>query len=216
MPGLTDAQTHPPPTSGPYAYQTFTPNQPDFLDLGESYVDPVFETTITRVSNVHPDTGSGILYGINGYGNADASLYLQSNVSRVDLINPATGAIVVPHVPFTIGGVVSFDPVNADVYYYTSGTKLMQYRVSSRSSSVLKAFNASLGGLGGSADWISAYGRWFVLNLRGSIQVWDRQRNAIYSGSAPLTGIPPGWASLSPDGSYVIRSLTIHSIIATS
>ena len=117
MPGLTDAQTHPPPTSGPYAYQTFTPNQPDFLDRGESYVDPVFGTTITRVSNVHPDTGSGILHGINGYWNADASLYLQSNVSGVDLINPATGALVEPHVPFTIGGAVSFDPVNADVYY---------------------------------------------------------------------------------------------------
>jgi DDE superfamily endonuclease len=38
MAGLTDAQTYPPPTSGPYAYQTFTPNHPDFLDLGESYV----------------------------------------------------------------------------------------------------------------------------------------------------------------------------------
>jgi hypothetical protein len=206
FPGLTDTQTHPPPSSGPYAYQTFTPENADFLDLGESYVDPIFGTGITRVSDVYPSTGSGILYGINGYWNADSSLHMQNNVSGVDLINPATGAIVVPHIPFPIGGGVSFDPQNADVYYYTNGTKLMQYRVSTQASSVLKTFTATRSGLGGSADWISTNGRWFLLNIGGSIQVWDRQRNPIYSGSAPLTGIPPGWTSISPDGSYVIRS----------
>ena len=52
FPGLTDSQTHVPLSSGPYAYQTFTPDHADFLQLGESYVEPIFGTVITRVSDV--------------------------------------------------------------------------------------------------------------------------------------------------------------------
>lgn len=77
---LVDTGTHPPPTSGAYAYETWTPADPAFPDVDASYVDPVFGEEIHRVTNIYPptpgETGSGILYGINGLWNANGTAYL--------------------------------------------------------------------------------------------------------------------------------------------
>jgi hypothetical protein len=127
----------------------------------------------------------------------------------VAVIDPSTGAIIKGHVlyPYTTTDPISFDPINTDVYYYTAGTQLRQYNIRTGVSTTLKKFSQTLGGLGQSADWIDRTGRWFALTLGGQIKVWDRQRNVLYSGSATIAGIPPGWAGISPDGQYLMLSL---------
>jgi hypothetical protein len=80
FPGLTDVDVHEPPWSGTYAYDTLTPTNPLFPDIGVSYVDPVFSTEITRLSDIYPQTGSGIIYGVNGLRNADGTAYLTDTV----------------------------------------------------------------------------------------------------------------------------------------
>jgi hypothetical protein len=212
FPGLTDGLNHPPPTTGLHAYETFTPAAPHFPGLGESYIDPVFGAEVRRLTDIYPgtgSTGSGIIYGVNGLWNADGTAYLSDSPWGVDVIDPATGTTIRANVPYpyTTTDAVSFDPVNPDIYYYTSGTRLRQYNIRTGTTSTVKTFSQTLGGLGQSADWIDRTGRWFALNIGGKIQVWDRQRNVIYSGSAPIGGIPPGWAGISPDGNYLILSL---------
>ena len=49
---LGDSSSHPPPTAGGYAYYStygsFGPDQPGFPGRGQSYVDPVFGTTLNQ------------------------------------------------------------------------------------------------------------------------------------------------------------------------
>src|SRR5207302_6001155 len=72
LPAVAAAQfaIMPPPTTGPYAYYppygTFGPDQPGFLAVGQSYVDPVFGSTIRRLSNAYPGSGDALLYARNG------------------------------------------------------------------------------------------------------------------------------------------------------
>jgi hypothetical protein len=209
-PGLTSTSTLAPPTSGPYAYATWNPTDPVFPSVGASYVDPVFGLTVTRLSDGAGGTGSGIIYGVNGRWNADGTRYMHdSPATGVDIINAITGAVTHSNVPYpyTTTDEVSFDPIDSDLYYYTNGVNLMQYRLSTTTSTVLKTFPATLGGLGQSGDWIDRTGRWFALNIGGMIRLWDKQRNVLYAGSAPITEIPPGWAGITPDGQYLVRSL---------
>src|SRR5438046_2930609 len=49
---LTYHASHPPPASCTYAYNTFKPGAPGIPSVGQSYVDPVFGSTITRLTNV--------------------------------------------------------------------------------------------------------------------------------------------------------------------
>ena len=52
---LTDTASHPPPTTGGQAYYntygSFGPDQPGFPGKGQSYVDPVFGSTVNRLTN---------------------------------------------------------------------------------------------------------------------------------------------------------------------
>src|SRR2546425_776557 len=46
---LDDGLSHPPPATGVFAYNSFVPS----LTLGTSYVDPVFGSTVRRVTTDH-------------------------------------------------------------------------------------------------------------------------------------------------------------------
>jgi hypothetical protein len=198
---LTDTGTHAPPTSGTYAYETWTPAHPDFPSVDESYVDPVFGEEIWRVTDIYPGTGttgSGIIYGINGLWNADMTAYLHDSPGGVDLINPRDGSLIRANVPFpyTTTDAVSFDPVNPAIYYYTNGTRLRSYNINTGAIATVRTFNSTLRGLGQSADWIDRSGRYFLLNHGNQLRIWDKQANVLYSGGVPIptgsNGIPPG------------------------
>jgi hypothetical protein len=195
---LTDSDVHPPPMAGAYAYNTFGPGAPGFPQVGESYVDPVFGSTVRRVSDDYPNDHLGTApYVKNGYWNADSTRYW----AEFEIIDAQTGAVVRAGVGDGDG---SFDPVDADTYYYFSGGSLMGYSVSSGSSAAVKTFTGALSGLGGSTDWIDRSGRYFVVRYDGSIKVWDRQDDVVYTSGAPSRNAGAGWYGISPDGSFLI------------
>jgi hypothetical protein len=214
---VSDDVLHPPPDCGPYAYETFNPTSAAMPAKGSSYIDPVFGSAIWRLTNIYPTAeGSSTIYGINGKWNADSTVYMHGDVgaSGEQLINPANGTVIRINVPYAGTGAVSFDPVNPDIYYYTNGLNLSSYSVSGNTSATVKTFGSTLGGLGQSSDWIDRTGRYFLLNVGGFMRIWDKQTDTLYTGSIAVpnggagAGIPPGWAGLSPDGNYVVVSIS--------
>ena len=210
---LTDTEIHPPPTTGAYAYYstfgTFGPDRAEFPGAGASYVDPVFGSTVRRLtSSVGIPSGSDI-YAKNGFWNADSTLILHNTLETRTILDATTGAVIRSGVPGDSEG--SFAPDDPDTWYWWSGASLMKYSVASGGSSVVKTFAASLRPLGGSVDWIDNSGRYMVLNIGGSVRVWDRQADVLYAG-ALSSSVGSGWIGISPDGRYVVTAgdPTVH------
>lgn len=191
------------PSVSAYAAELGSP-----VSLGQTFVDSSFGTTIRRLSNVFPNTGSSLIYGINGLWNADATLYAHNSAKsgNVDVIDAHTGGVVLSHAPFSPAGDSVFDPVNPDIFYYFSENKLLEYSVSAKTSKTIKTFSEKLGSLGGSVDFIDRTGRYFLLNIGGQLKFWDKQNDVLYSGSVPASVYDKsgGWAGISPDGNYVV------------
>lgn len=217
---ITDTAVRPPPTSGPYAYSppygSFLPGQAGFPGVGGSYVDPVFGTTIRRLSgNALTNTSfdSADIYVKNGWFNADGTYFVNTfQDGTVGAINTSTGAIQ----PLTnAGGAARSDascsPVNPDVFYYFAGTSLKKQLISTGAVSTVKTFTGTLGALGGSTDWIDNSGQYMLLNFGGgftaggtpSFRVWDSVNDILFTGT--IADDPGGgWAGISPGGDYVV------------
>ena len=120
------------------------------------------------------------------------SAYLHDGPGGVHLIDPHNGTLIRANVPYpyTTTDAISFDPLNPDLYYYTAGTALKQYRISTNTSTTIKTFNYTLRGLGQSADWIDRTGRYFLLNHNNQLRIWDKQANVLYSGGIPVPQAP--------------------------
>jgi hypothetical protein len=205
---LTDAASHPPPTSGAYAYYSsygsFGPDREGFPGVGQTYVDPVFGSTVRRLTNELGQPSRSDIYGKNGFWNADGTLMFHNDGNSKTIINTTTGALVRSEVPGNFDS--SFAPDEADTWYYFSGASLWKYSVATGTSSVVKTFAATLGALGGSVDWVDRTGRYMVLNIGGQARVWDKQDDVLYAGAVP--GDPgDGWVGISPDAKYVVAAM---------
>ena len=212
--GLTDTLTHTPPTSGAQPYSppgTWLPGQPGFPAAGQAYVDPVFGTTIRRLTNDFPGQSHSDIYSINGFWSADNRYWFHRRATGWVIVDAATGAVVRSGVPSSTLGIAQFDPVNPDVYYYISGADLRQYSVSAGSSSVVKTFPATLGELGGSIDYVDRTGRYFLVNYSGALHVWDKATDTTFAGSVPAA-FGSGYAGISPDGQWLIQNTTSYAI----
>jgi hypothetical protein len=205
---LTDAASHPPPTSGAYAYYStygaFGPDRPGFPGVGQTYVDPVFGSSVRRLTNELGRQSNSDIYGKNGFWNADGTLMFHNDAISKTIINTTTGALVRSEVPGNFDG--SFAPDDADTWYYFSGASLWKYSVATGTSSVVKTFAATLGALGGSVDWVDRTGRYMVLNIGGQARVWDKQDDVLYAGAIPGDA-GDGWVGISPDARYVVTAM---------
>jgi hypothetical protein len=205
---VTDAGTHPPPTSGSYAYYstygTFGPDRPGFPGVGQTYVDPVFGSTVRRLTNETSHEPGSDIYGKNGFWNADGTLMFHNNGSAKTIINTTTGAVVRPDVPGNFDG--SFAPDDPDTWYYFSGASLRKYSVATGTTSLVKTFPATLGALGGSVDWVDSTGRYMVLSMGNGSRVWDKQDDVLYAGTVPGNA-GDGWVGISPDAKYVVTAI---------
>src|SRR5689334_860816 len=161
---LNDVDVHAPPSSGPYAYDTFTADSAGFPAAGETFVDPVFGETIRRLTDERAGCGDSQLYARNGFFNADGSLLLHKRCDGTVMIDTTTGTIATSDVPGAMY-TGSFDPVDPDLYYDLQGTRLVAFVPSTGASSTVKDFGATLGLLGGSVDFIDASGRYFLIEL---------------------------------------------------
>jgi hypothetical protein len=202
---VTDSATHAPPATGAYAYYStfgsFGPDQAGFPGVGQTYVDPVFGSTVRRLTNDLGRPSGSDIYGKNGFFNSDGTLMFHNAGTSKTIVNTTTGALVRSNVPGNFDG--SFAPDDPDTWYYFSGASLRKYSVATGTTSLVKTFSATLGALGGSVDWIDSTGRYMVLNIGGSARVWDKQADVLYAGNVP-GDVGSGWAGISPDGKYLV------------
>src|SRR3989454_730913 len=206
--GLTDGATHTPPTTGSYPYSppgTWLPGQPGFPLIGQTYVDPVFGTTIRRLTNDFPGQSFSDIYGTNGWWNADGTRWYHSRSSGKVILDTTTGAVVRSGVPSGPLSFVQFDPVNPDVYYYTNGANLRQYSISTGVDTLVKTFPSTLASTGASSNYVDRTGRYFLVYYGGALHVYDRTTDTIFGGSI-VTAVGTGTADMSPDGNYVVTA----------
>ena len=210
---LSGSANYPPPTTGGQAYYntygTWGPDRTGFPGKGQSYVDPVFGTTVTRLTNELGRQSLSDIYAKNGFTNADNTLTAHATGGARQFLNTSTGAVVRSSVPGNDNS--SFDPVNPDVWWWYSfgSSTLNKYSVSSGTSTAVKNFGMALGNNGGSTDWISASGRYMLLRLGSSWRIYDVVSDVLYAGAIPDTyGGSTGWAGLSPDGNWVVTTNT--------
>ena len=202
---LSDNLSHPPPLNEPYPFSppgAWLPGASGFLRQGDTYQDPIFGSTIQRLTDDYPRTTSEN-YAKNGFWNADGTrLIYMSNDDKI--IDASTGAVVRNNVPGNFDS--SFAPDDPDIWYYFSGSSLRQYHISTGTTSLVKTFSNSLGPLGGSVDWIDGSGRYMVLKIGSVFRVWDKQTDTLFAGSIS-ENLGTGWIGISPDASYVITAV---------
>jgi hypothetical protein len=204
---LLDASVYRPPTTGGHAYYsaygTFGPDHAGFPAAGQSFVDPVFGSTIWRLTSDFPNGSVSDIYAKNGFWNADGTRMIHNTPSGYTIIDTATGAVIRTGVPGNYDG--SFAPDDPDTWYYMSGSSIRKYSISAGTTALVKTFGSTLGSLGGSTDWIDASGRYMVLRIGDAARVWDKATDTLYSGNIPV-GSDEGWIGISPDARYVVTT----------
>lgn len=201
--GVADDAVHCVPADGPYGYATFRPDQPGFPAPGESFIDPVFGTTITRVTDHHPDESFGnVPYARNGFSNADGSRVFSAR----GIYDVTRGEVAVPSAPAAGGLTQSFHPLQPSIYLYPEGSRLMRHDLEADTSDVVRDFGVELQELGGSVDWIDRTGRYALLNLAGQGRLYDTRDDRLFDGAVDLSAVDAGWAGLSPDARWVVTA----------
>jgi hypothetical protein len=198
---VDDGQSHPPPATGSRAYNSFVP--------GASYVDPVFGTTVRRVTS---DNSPDDIYSHNKMWSADGKWYLHLS----NIINVTTGSVEYTGIPL---GMYSFDrgfdPIDPNVLYYQWGADLRKIALQAGgawtdSSYFTAPGGATLGQLGGTVDWLDANGRYMVIRYGAepSVYLYDRKNMAAGPYANPINGalyIDSGsFIGVTPDGKYLV------------
>ena len=213
--GLVDSLSHPPPALGTFAYNSFVPP----VTPGASYVDPVFGTTVRRVTTDHSVDD---LYARNMWWNADETRYLHRNpdgtgfADYLAVINVATGQVTHNGIPIgTVAADDGFDPVNANALYYHTASSIHQVTLGSNgtwTSSVYFTAPAgqTLNSLGGTINWLDASGRYMVVRYgpEPSVYLYDRQNLAAGPYANPVDGATTidvgSYVGITPDGQFLV------------
>ena len=186
---LTDALPHQVP--GPVANPA----------LGVVVTDPVFGGHIHRITATGTGGTDSQIYAENGWWNADCTMFIQSH----SIINPDTGAVIRSGIPVGLAAyMIQWSPVDPDVYYYVSGANLMQYKVSTSTSSIVHTFPGTLTHLGGSFDWVDNSGNYFVVGWANNVTVYSKSENIVFSPNIPIADPSALGEEISPDGHYII------------
>jgi concanavalin A-like lectin/glucanase superfamily protein/Big-like domain-containing protein len=210
-----DGLSHPPPALGTFAYNSFVPP----ASAGASYVDPVFGSTVLRVTTDHSVDD---IYARNMWWNADETRYLHRNpngTAHADflaVINVATGAVTHNGIPIgTLPGDEGFDPIDPDVLYYHSGSAIHRVALHpdgtwSDAVYFTAPNGAALAGLGGTINWLDASGRYMVVRYgpEPSVHLYDRQNmiaGPYTNGVDGATTINKGsYVGITPDGKFLV------------
>lgn len=198
LPGLTDSLNHPPPTSGAFAFSSYTGPS-----AGQTYVDPVFGSTVRRLTTDHKFDD---LYGRNMWWNADATKYYHYGT----IVNTATGATTHTVSRGDHSSDAGFDPIDPNAVYYISGStihKVILGANGAKTDTVWFTAPSTLNELGGSENWLSADGRLLVVSYGAepAIHVYDTANFAAgpFSGAVP-SGSTTAYSTLVPSGRYLI------------
>jgi hypothetical protein len=201
-----DTAAHAPPsgTAAQYDYNLFTPSASNFPAVGNYYSDPVFGAAVRRLTNIGARTNNEDIYA-HHWANADGTLAF-SRSSQLDIIKVADGTK--PYVAQPLGNPgfeLYWDALDPDKYYYYNGASLMRRSLSAQTNATMKTFPATLQSLGGSLNFQSRDGRYFIVQYSGTAHIWDSLTDTIYAGAVtPLSS--SGWVSITPDGKYMVTA----------
>jgi hypothetical protein len=181
------------------------PGQPGFLPVGEAFVDPVFGSTIRRLTAQSPQSGAGDTYARNGWWNSDSTrVHWHPSAGGCLVLDAVSGGVVRSGVPCqTASGEVSFAPDDPRLLYYWSGASLRTFNINDGSTALVKTFPATVENLGGSVDYVDRTGRYFVLRYGGQTRVWDKQSDVVYAGGISRDA-GGGWTGITPNASHVV------------
>src|SRR5262249_33821325 len=143
----------------------------------------------------------------NGFWNADSTVFAQGGQASHLAVYSSTGAIIRSDLPTGDQFINTFDPVDKNAWYYADGANLKRFDLSTGLTTTLKTFPASLADQGDSVDWIDKTGRYFVIVYSGSIHIWDKQTDTVYSGGI-AAGFGAGWVGITPSGNYIVTAGT--------
>ena len=185
--GLTDTLSHQPPLTGPEPYSpvgTWLPGTGGFPAPGKTYVDPVFGTTIRRLTGMWPNPGDAALYAKNGFWNADGTrlAYSHSDTGTIHVTDTTTGQDVASGLPGYGSSEVNFDPNFPDVWYYGSGTQLRKYLLSTGDTVVVKDF-------GRGSPTSAARATWWIIPAATSSSI-SRDKPSSGTASMPTVAFP--------------------------
>ena len=214
---LTASATYAPPATGPFAYNTFVPP----LVPGASYLDPVFGSTVRRLTTDHAHDD---LYARNMWWNADGTRFLHRATDGTpwpdfwDVIDVATGTVT--HTGLPNGAAISaadggFDPVDPNALYYYAADGIHKITLNANGSWSDALYfappaGATLRSLGGTLNWLDASGRYMAVRYGAepSVYLYDRQNLATGPYANPIDAtnyIDPGsYIGVSPDGQFLV------------
>jgi hypothetical protein len=208
FPGLLDdGASHPPPTTGGFAYNTFVPASP----IGTTYVEPVFGPTVQRVTTDGAEDDS---YARNMWWNADETRYFH----RGKIINLVSNTVEYTGIPGATGSFnfdMGFDPVDPNVLYYFLGASIHKVTLQAGGTWADTIYfttpgSVALQSLGGTLNWIDPSGRYMLVRYGAepSVYVYDRNNLGLGPYANPVTGSATvgsnGYVGLSPDGQYLV------------
>jgi Abnormal spindle-like microcephaly-assoc'd, ASPM-SPD-2-Hydin len=200
----------------PTNYDTFTPP-----GVGQSYVDPVYGCTVTRLTNGGAETfGDGTHPGLMNYYSTFTALNATDNLVLVIAtdgnwsIRSTTGSIVVPssNIPSWSGHPV-WDATNGNVLYYPMGNSVYRGTISGSSvtQTLLHTFNEYSGVSSPDAADLSQDGDHMILvgqNSNGTMDIftWSFSQNSkTYVYTTSCTGGCLHKLQFSPDNRLTIQ-----------
>lgn len=198
------------PSMSTFPYNTWEPGQSGFPEnLGDSYVDPVFSTTIHRMTVTATTTANfNQQYSFHSL-NADATLYFDASDETLkarytssfgiayNSLNAGTNGYAIPEYRWHMT-----DP---DVYFYLSGSNLIKHTLSTGATTVAFAGGGTLQSLGASTNYADRTNRYYILKWGGTAKVCDLQTGSTYAN--PVTPLDTdGWVTITPDAKYVITA----------
>jgi hypothetical protein len=212
---IDDGLSHPPPATGAYAYNSFAlPNTG-----GASYIDPVFGSTVRRLTTDHRADDS---YARNMWWSTDGKRYMHrapdgtANSDFFDIIDTATGAVTHRGIPIgSDAGDSGFDSANPNVLYTFSGSTIFATTLNGDGTWSQTPFftapgGATIGNLGGTINWMDADGRYMIVRYgpEPSVYLYDKQNMAAGPYANPIDGsktIDTGsYLGLTPDGKFIV------------
>lgn len=216
---LTDSASHPPPSSGTYIYSppgTFWPNNSPFPGAGGSYLDPVFNETVKRLTDTYSGGWAEMVYMITKIS-ADSTYYIYTDINGWTFVHNMSDTSQVAGTGQEDfggagGGYGQFSLNDDDIIYYITGSNLRQYEVSTDTHSTIKGFGASLdngGSLNFSARVQAASGatsggdRYFLGTTSSALRFYDAQEDVFYSNQ-PSRCSGFDFTTIAPDGSGAI------------
>ena len=198
-----------PPMTGNYHYNNFMPGTAGFPSVGGTYVDPVFGTTVTRLTSIGSKSSQSQIYARNGYHNSDGTKMFWWDSSTTAVINSRTGTVLHTDIPTGMSPFeISFDPVDPDVYYRFSGATLIARKLSTGVDTTVHTFPATLDSLGGSTDFIDNSGTYFVVSWGGQARIYNKSLDLVYTGAIPSDVPNNGWVGITPSGKHLVNQST--------